>query len=124
MVEIEINRVHGDYGFEARYAAGHVVRMDNKVDDGGDNFGASPMGLLLMGLGGCSGVDVISILKKGRQRVDGLRIRIGGVREKDAVPAVWVGAKVLYELTGDIDPVKARRACELSDAPAARSPGT
>jgi putative redox protein len=114
MVEIEIVRTQGDFGFEARDAAGHVVLMDNSVESGGENFGASPMQLLLMGLGGCSGIDVVMILKKQRQRIDDFRMKITGEREPGMVPALWKSATIVFELTGDIDPVKARRACELS----------
>lgn len=114
MATITIDRVQGDFGFEARDAEGHVVRMDGPPAIGGENFGASPMQMLLMALGSCSGMDVVSILKKGRQRVDAFRMVIEGERQPGVEPSLWKNANILFELKGDIDPIKARRACELS----------
>lgn len=114
MIEIDIKRLEGDYGFEASDANGHKVRMDTSPDGGGINFGVRPMQMLLMGLGGCSGIDVVSILKKQRQQVDGFSMKIKGEREKDVVPSLWETAHIVFELTGQIDPDKARKACELS----------
>jgi putative redox protein len=114
MIHIEVNRNHKDYGFEASDANGHTVRLDTSPDTGGDNYGVRPMQMLLMGLGGCSGIDIVSILKKQRQTVKGFRMLIDGEREKDKEPSLWENIKIIFELKGDIDPEKARRACELS----------
>lgn len=114
MAEIVLNRVHGDFGFEAVDQQGHVIRLDSSPDFGGENFGARPMQMLLMGLGGCAGIDVVSILKKGRQQVDTFRIVIRGEREQGKEPSLWKEATVEFQLGGRIDPAKARRACELS----------
>lgn len=114
MIKIDVERVEGDYGFAATDASGHVVHIDNSPDGGGTNFGVRPMQLLLMGLGGCSGIDVVSILKKQRQPLEGFSMHIEGEREAGAVPSLWKDITLVFELTGDIDPVKARKACELS----------
>ena len=73
MVHVEINRVSHDFGFEGKDASGHTVKMDSSPESGGLNFGIRPMQMLLLGLGGCSGIDVISILKKQKQTVEGFR---------------------------------------------------
>jgi putative redox protein len=114
MVRIEINRVHADYGFEAKDENGHVVRMDTSPETGGDNFGVRPMQMLLMGLGGCSGIDIVSILKKQRQDLKGFRTYIEGEREKGKEPSLWENVNIVFELTGKIDQDKAERACALS----------
>ena len=114
MIQVEVNRVHGDFGFEATDASGHTVRMDTSPDGGGDDFGVRPMQILLMGLGGCSGIDVVSILKKQRQTIDGFSMKIEGEREPGAIPSLWKEVNIIFELTGNIDPEKARKACELS----------
>lgn len=114
MIRVEINRLEGDYGFEASDANGHTVRIDTSPETGGNNFGARPMQLLLMGLGGCSGIDIVSILKKQRQVLTGFRAVIEGEREPDKEPSLWQNIKIVFELTGDIDPEKAERACALS----------
>ena len=114
MITIDVNRVHGDYGFEASDANGHKVRLDTSPETGGDNFGVRPMQMLLMGLGGCSGIDIISILKKQRQTVEGFNIHIEGEREPGKEPSLWKDIALVFELSGNIDPEKAKRACELS----------
>lgn len=114
MVQIQIDRVSGDFGFEAKDAFGHVVRMDSSPESGGEDFGVRPMQMLLMALGGCSGIDVISILKKQRQPVEGYKMAIEGHREHGKEPALWINVHVIFELTGQIDPDKAKKACELS----------
>jgi putative redox protein len=114
MVQIELTRINGDFGFEARDAAGHTARMDSSPDTGGLNFGIRPMQMLLMGLGGCSGIDIVSILKKQRQPVDGFRMHIEGERQQGKEPSLWETINIIFELQGAIDPDKAKKACELS----------
>jgi len=114
MIHVEVNLVSGEYGFEAADAYGHAVRLDTSPDTGGRNFGVRPMQMLLMGLGGCSGIDIISILKKQRQTVEGFRMLIDGEREKGVEPSLWTDIRIIFELKGKIDPEKARRACALS----------
>jgi putative redox protein len=114
MVTIEINRKEGDFGFEAKDANGHIVRLDTSDETGGINFGARPMQTLLMGLGGCSGIDIVSILKKQRLTIEGLSMKIQGEREKGKEPSLWASVHIDFELKGNIDPDKAERACALS----------
>lgn len=114
MIQIEVTRVQGDFGFEAKDANGHTIRLDTSPETGGTNFGVRPMQALLMGLGGCSGIDVVSILKKQRQTIDDFNMKIEGERETGAIPSLWTGVKIVFELKGKIDPEKAKRACELS----------
>lgn len=114
MVKIELSRVAGDFGFEAKDAAGHIVKMDSNPESGGGDFGVRPMQLLLMGLGGCSGIDIVSVLKKQRQIIEGFDMKIEGEREAGVEPSVWKTVKIIFELKGNIDIDKARRACALS----------
>ena len=114
MIKIELERVKGDYGFEAKDAAGHTVHIDNSPEKGGSDFGVRPMQMLLMGLGGCSGIDIVNILKKQRQTIEGFNMKIEGEREAGVEPSLWKKVSIVFELTGNIDPDKARRACELS----------
>lgn len=114
MIKVEIDRVHGDYGFEAKDANGNLVRLDSSPESGGLNFGFRPMQLLLAGLGGCSGIDIVSILKKQRQEIESFHMRIEGEREVDKEPSLWENVTIVFELKGNIDPAKAKRACELS----------
>jgi putative redox protein len=72
------------------------------------------MQLLLIGLGGCSGIDIISILRKQRQDVQGFSAHIEGERQAGVEPSLWQNVTLVFNLTGTIDPEKAKRACELS----------
>jgi len=114
MIRIEVSRVSGDYGFEAKDSYGHTVRLDNSAEHGGQNFGVRPMQSLLMGLGGCAGIDVVSILKKQRQDITRFDMVIEGEREPNKEPSMWMNVQFLFELEGQIDPDKAVRACKLS----------
>src|SRR3954469_2619453 len=114
MIRIELDRKEGDFGFEATDSNGHAVRMDSKPESGGINYGVRPMQLLLMGLGGCSGIDIVSILKKQRQQVDGFHMVIDGERQPGTEPSLWENVKITFYLKGEIDPDKAKKACQLS----------
>jgi len=114
MIDIVIERVRGDHGFEAKDSQGHTVHIDSSPESGGSDFGARPMQLLLMGLGGCSGIDIVSILKKQRQTVEGFQMKISGEREQGKEPSIWKTIHIVFHLKGAIDEDKAKRACELS----------
>ena len=114
MNTIEIKRVEGDFGFEAQDANGHTIRLDTSDETGGNNFGVRPMQSLLMGLGGCSGIDIVSILKKQRLTLEGFSMKIKGEREKGKEPSLWESVHIDFELKGNIDKDKAERACALS----------
>jgi putative redox protein len=114
MIEVNLKRVQGDFGFEATDANGHTVRMDSSIETGGENFGVRPMQMLLMGLGGCSAIDIVMILKKQRQEVKDFSINISGKREIGKEATLWESAKITFILTGAIELEKAERACELS----------
>ena len=114
MIKVELERVNDAFGFEARDANGHVVRIDTSPETGGANFGVRPMQLLLMGLGGCSGIDVLSILRKQRQQVSHFNIRIEGEREANVDPSLWKDVTIVFELEGALDRDKAEKACALS----------
>ena len=114
MIKIEINRVSGEFGFEATDSLGHVAKMDTSPETGGENYGIRPMQMLLMGLGGCSGIDVVNILKKQRQDLQDIKMTIEAEREQGKEPSIWIKANIHFHLQGPIDPDKAQRAVELS----------
>ena len=114
MPKIELSRVSGDFGFEAKDEYGHIVKMDSNPQSGGLDFGVRPMQMLLMGLGGCSAIDVISILKKQRQEVRDYKMVINGDREPNVEPSLWKDVDIEFHLYGNIDPDKAQKAADLS----------
>ena len=114
MAQINLKRVHGDFGFEAVDANGHTVKMDSSPESGGQDFGIRPMQMLLMGLAGCSAIDVISILKKQRQDVTDYKMVVNGEREAGKEPSLWKEVNIEFHLYGNIDKDKADKAAELS----------
>ena len=114
MVEINLHRKNGDFGFEAVDANGHTVKLDTSDETGGNNFGVRPMQMLLMGLGGCSAIDIVMILKKQRQTIEDFAMKITGEREPGKEPSLWQNVKIIFLLKGNIDKEKAERACQLA----------
>ena len=97
--------------FAATANSGFTVQMDNPVN----GAGFSPMELVLVGLAGCTGMDVIDILLKKRQDITALQVRVKGVRA-DAHPRQYTSLHVLYVVTGrKVDQEAVRRSIELSE---------
>ena len=111
-MKVTLERINDNYLFEAKGASGIPVLIDNKVNDVVN--GSSPMELLLMGIGGCSAIDIVLILKKQRQEITSYKMVVEGIRidEKEARP--FKEAKVVIYLEGNIDVAKAKRAADLS----------
>lgn len=114
MTKIEINRTDLDYAFEALDTNGHSLKMDAAEAIGGHNSGIRPMQTLLAGLGGCSGVDIVSILKKQRQVIKSFKMVIQGERETGKEPSLWKHIHIQFQFTGQVDVAKAQKACALS----------
>ena len=74
-----------------------------------------PMQLLLAGIGGCSAIDVISILRKQRQPLEDIKVTVNGEREPNQVPSLFTKIHMHYELFGDLDEPKVARAISLSN---------
>jgi putative redox protein len=115
-MEVILNRLDQDFHFEAKGSSPIPVHIDAAEGIGGHNAGARPMELLLMGLGGCTAIDVILILKKQRQVVEDFQIRVQGDREKiegtEKTPFRQIN--IQFELKGQIDGNKALKAIQLS----------
>lgn len=102
--------------FAAEAGSGHTVILDAAEHAGGQGAGFVPMELLLVGLAGCTGMDVISILRKKRQQVTGYEVRVRGERAEDH-PMVYTDITVEHVITGhDVSPEAVARAIELSEA--------
>lgn len=100
--------------FIGESGSGHCVVMDGPEEIGGRNMGVRPMEMLLLGVGACSSVDVVSILKKARQLVSHCEAQVSATRV-DAVPAVFETIHLHFTVKGrDLDEAKVRRAVELS----------
>ncbi len=100
--------------FVAESGSGHAVIIDGAPEHGGRNLGIRPMEAVLMGLGACTAFDVVSILKKSRQRVVDCVVELEADRA-DQVPKVFTRIRMLYRVSGtDLDPSRVQRAVTLS----------
>lgn len=96
-------------------SSGHGVVMDLPGDLGGEGSGVRPIELVLYALGGCTGIDVISILEKQRQRITGFDVVVTGVQRAEP-PRKYVEMTVEYVVTGyDINSNSLDRAIKLSE---------
>jgi putative redox protein len=114
MVKIELSRLNEAFHMEAVNEQGRSIQLDASPDDGGNNLGMRPMQLLLAAMGGCSAIDVISILRKQRQPLKDIKITVTGEREKGVVPSLYTEVHAHFKLYGDVDLQKAEKAVALS----------
>lgn len=95
--------------------SGYAVNLDTKVESGGDDSGVRPTELVAIAVGGCTAMDVISILQKKRQDVTGLEVNVYADRAVDH-PRKFTAMTVEYVVTGrNIDPAAVDRAVQLSE---------
>ncbi|NVK29960.1 MAG: OsmC family protein [Gammaproteobacteria bacterium] len=100
--------------FVAESGSGHTVVMDGSPDHGGRNLASRPMEMVLMGLGGCTSFDVVSMLKKARQDVNHVEVNITAERA-DAIPAVFTKIHIEFVIDGnDVSDKQIERAVSLS----------
>jgi putative redox protein len=103
-----------DLLFEGTTPEGMKVRMDSHAEFGGKGRGPRPAELLILALGGCTGMDVISILRKKKAQVEGLELEVQGERSPEH-PKVWTKIELTYVFSGkDLKKEDVERAIELS----------
>lgn len=112
-MEAKVKYVDG-LQFVGEASSGHAVLMDGDQAFGGKNTAVRPTELLLIGLGGCSGMDVVSVLKKKKQNLKGLEININGKRAQEH-PRKFTEIDIEFVVTGhDLSEDAVRRAIDLS----------
>ena len=113
-MKVTLNRVNENFHFELKNERGHIVNVDARPDFGGNDMGPSPMELILMGVAGCSGIDMISILKKQRQEITSFKAEVEGERVPVGDASPFKTIQVVFFLEGPINEEKAARAAQLS----------
>ena len=100
--------------FVGESGSGHSVVMDGAAEAGGRNLGVRPMEMLLLGLGGCTAFDVVSILRKSRAQMVDCEVELEAERAED-VPKVFTRIHVHFIVSGkNLDEKKVARAVSLS----------
>jgi putative redox protein len=114
MVNIRIRRSPDAQHTIGTDPSGNEVMMYLPEQAGGAATGIRPMQMLLLGMGGCSAVDVLLILKKQRQQVDDFWVDIEADRQADQEPSLWRVARLHFHFVGPVAPEKAENAVRLS----------
>jgi putative redox protein len=100
--------------FVGESGSGHSVVMDGAAEAGGRDLGVRPMEMLLLGLGGCTAFDVVSILRKSRQQLVDCEVELEAERAEE-IPRVFTKIHLHFIVSGkDLDKKKVARAVELS----------
>jgi len=115
-MKVELTRVDDAFHFEAVGISGVKNNIDANPEIGGHNLGSRPMEMLLMGLGGCTAIDVILILKKQRQVIDDLKISVEGDRVKieGTEMSPFRKINVHFAFKGDLNADKVEKEIKLS----------
>ncbi len=114
-MKINLKRLNNGVHLEASNSEGNTVSIDGAPKIGGEGKGARPMELLLMGLGGCSSMDILSILSKQKVDLEDFNIEIDADRDPDNTPSLFTDINVIFRFKGkDLNLKKIERAVSLS----------
>jgi putative redox protein len=112
-MQVTIKWIDG-VSFVGESESGHAVVLDGAPENGGRNIGMRPMEMLLIGMGGCTSFDVVTILKKSRQQISDCVAEITAERAQE-VPKVFTKIHVHFVVTGlDLNVAQVERAVKLS----------
>lgn len=113
MVKAKVTYTEG-LQFVGQAGSGHAIVLDGDSDVGGQNSGLRPMELLLIGLGGCSGMDVVSILRKKKEKLTSLEIDVRGRKAKE-YPQKYTDVDIEFVVRGkNLSENAVKRAIQLS----------
>ena len=114
MAQVSVTWQHEGLLLEAENDTGNTIVLDSAAAVGGKNRGPRPLQLLLMGLAGCTAMDVISILQKKREPLEDFQV-IVSAEQADSHPRVYTKIHIEYVATGAIDENSLQRAIALSE---------
>ncbi|MDN3585223.1 OsmC family protein [Pedobacter aquatilis] len=113
-MNINLIRKSGKFNFEAENENGFTVELDAKAAIGGEGKGFRPMEMLLVGLGGCSGIDMVNVLTKQKEPLDDIKIAINATRKDEEMPPIFDVIDIHFNLYGDLNPSKVERALSMT----------
>ncbi|MCD0489399.1 OsmC family protein [Pedobacter sp. MC2016-14] len=113
-MEINLVRKNDKFNFEAKNEVGQLVELDANPAIGGEGKGFRPMEMLLVGLGGCSGIDMVNVLTKQKEPLQDIKINIKATRKDDETPAIFDVIDIHFDLTGELNTQKVERALALT----------
>lgn len=113
-MNINLIRKSGKFNFEAVNEGGFTVELDAKAAIGGEGKGFRPMEMLLVGLGGCSGIDMVNVLTKQKEPLEDIKIAINATRKDEEMPPIFDEIEIHFDLSGDLNPAKVERALAMT----------
>ncbi|TGM77751.1 OsmC family peroxiredoxin [Leptospira mtsangambouensis] len=113
-MNIKLSRIESPYVLEATNESGNSIRIDASPEIGGKNSGPRPMELLIMGLAGCSSIDVLMILNKHRIEVKDYSVEVDAEREKVEETNLFKNIHLKFKVKGDFKEEQVKRAIDLS----------
>lgn len=113
-MEINLSRKSGKFNFEAENENGFKVELDAKPAIGGEGKGFRPMETLLVGLGGCSGIDIVNVLTKQKEPLDDIKINIKATRKDEEMPPIFDVIDIHFDLYGNLSVAKVERAIQMT----------
>lgn len=113
-MEINLIRKNKKFNFEAESSSGQKVEIDANPKIGGEGKGFRPMEMLLVGLGGCSGIDMVNVLTKQKEPLDDIKIKIKATRKEEETPSIFEVINIHFDLYGDLNIQKVERALALT----------
>jgi putative redox protein len=113
-MEIKLIRKSGKFNFEASNEAGFTVELDAKQAIGGEGKGFRPMEMMLVGLGGCSGIDMVNVLTKQKEPLNDIKININATRKEEEMPPIFDVINIHFELYGELSATKVERALQMT----------
>lgn len=115
-MEINVHKVLGDaspFKMEAVNGQGKKIVIDASASIGGKEDGFRPMEIMLAGLAGCSGIDILSMLEKGRQKVTDFQVKVNADRA-ETDPKVFTRIGIHYTVKGEVTDKRMQTAVDLS----------
>ncbi len=114
-VKVTVRQQENLYHFVGINSEGHTIDMDDWAGyETGNGSGATPMELIIMGLAGCTGIDIADILHKQKQQVDVFEMDVVGKKPAGASPSIYRSVHLECRFEGDVSEKKVRRAIDLS----------
>lgn len=113
-MNINLIRKSGKFNFEAENESGFTVELDAKEAIGGEGKGFRPMEMLLVGLGGCSGIDMVNVLTKQKEPLNDIKIAITATRKDEEMPPIFDVINIHFDLYGDLSTAKVERALSMT----------
>ncbi len=112
-MEIKLKRKNDKFNFEATNEGGQIVEIDANPAIGGEGKGFRPMEMMLVGLGGCSGIDMVNILTKQKEALTDIQIDINATRRSEE-PPIFDVIDINFRLYGELNEQKVQRALNLT----------